>query len=110
MAEVIHLDKREGYIYDPVVKQYDTTFWKTMTGTPTVSSNKLRYNAAASASYLLHMFADIEFMVNVPVKPTSGDVRQWGLKNQAETARGAIYFDITDTTFSIKAIDDFNHS
>ncbi len=110
MAEVIHLDKRDGYIYDPVVKQFDTTFWKQTAGTTTVSSNKLRYNAAGSASYLQHIFADIEFVINVPVKPTSGDMRQWGFKNPSETTRGSVYFDITDAVFSIKVTDDFNNS
>ncbi len=86
MAEVIHQDKRDGYIYDPVVKQFDTTFWKQTAGTTTVSSN------------------------NVPVQPTSGDSRQWGFKNPEGTTRGSVYFDITGAVFSFKVTDDFNNS
>lgn len=110
MAEVLHQDKRDGYMYDPVVKQFDTTFWKQLSGTTTVSANKLRFNAASTASYLQHIFADIEFQVNVPANPTSGDSRQWGLKNPSEATRGYIYFDITNTTFSLKYCDDFGNT
>lgn len=110
MAEVIHLDKRDGYLYDPVVKQFDTTFWKQVGGTTTISSNKMRFNAASAASYLQHIFADIEFVVNVPANPTAGDSRQWGFKNPSESTRGYIYFDITDTTFSLKIEDEFGNT
>lgn len=105
MAEVIHLDKRDGYIYDPIVKGYDTTFWKSVTGTPTISSNQIQYNAQASASYLLHIYTEMEFLVTIPAVPTSGDSRQFGLKNPATNNLGAVYFDITGATFSGKIYD-----
>ncbi len=110
MAEVRDLDKRDGYLYDVVIKQFDTNFWKQVTGTTTVATNKLRFNAASAASYLQHIFADIEFFVTVPAVPTSGDSRQFGFRNPSEQTRGYIYFDITGTTFSIKAEDEMGNT
>jgi hypothetical protein len=105
--ELINKDKRDGYIYDPIIKQYDASFWKTTTGTPAMSSNVLRFTSAAAASYLLHMFADVEFSFTIPTAPTGGDVRQFGFRMPASDALGGVYFDITDTVFSIKVVDNF---
>lgn len=109
MAEVIKLDKRDGYVYDVVIKQYDTNFWKSVTSLPTISSNLLRFNAAEAASYLQHIFADVEFKMTVPAAPTSGDARYFGFKNPAGTGLGAVYFDITNAVFSLKIYDDFGN-
>jgi len=105
MSEIFDFEKRDGYIYDPAIKAYDTSFWKSITGTPSISSNKIRYNAAKSASFGQHLYADIEFVVNVPVKPTAGDDRQWGLKAPATNNFGAAYFDITGTAFTANTYD-----
>ena len=107
MAEVIALDKRDGYIYDPIVRGYDTTtpFWKTIAGIPTISTVYLSFNAAEAASWLLHLFAEGEFLLNVPVKPTAGDVRFWGFKNPASNNLGAAYFNIAGTAFTAVVID-----
>ena len=64
--ELLDKDKRDGYIYDVIIKQYDSQFWKTTTGTPAVSSNKLRFTSAAAVSYLLHQYGDSQ-----PDAPTS---------------------------------------
>ncbi len=117
--ELLHLDKRDGYIYDPVIKGYDTNFWSSIVGTPTVSGTALtkvlQFNSQSAASYLLHCFVDIEFGLTVPVAPTAGHSRQWGLiapaqLNQGGAAvTGALYFDITGTAFTFKVVDNLGN-
>lgn len=104
--ELINRDKRDGYLYDPIVKAYDTTFWKTITGTPAMSTIYLRFTSATAASFLQHIYADFEVLLNVPVKPTAGDARYWGFRNQATDALGAAYFDISGTAFTAKVVGD----
>jgi hypothetical protein len=99
-------DKRDSLIYDPQIKGFDSSFWSQLVGTTSVSSGKLRYNAASSASFILFEFGDLfNFMVNVPAQPTSGDSRRWGLFAPATTNIGAIYFDITGAVFTVHVID-----
>jgi len=103
--ELISRDKRDGYVYDPIIKQYDTTFWKSTTGTPAMSSNVLRFTSAAASSFLQHIFADVEFNLTVPAVPTSGDVRTWGLRNPSSDSLGAVYFKIAGTAFTAEVVD-----
>lgn len=100
------LDKRDGYIYDVVIKQFDTAFWKQTSGTSSVASNKLRNNNAAIASYLLHKYGDYEFGLNVPTTPSAGEAKHWGLRSPATDNIGAIYFEISGATFRVVTIDD----
>jgi hypothetical protein len=109
MSQVFKRDSRDGYVYDPIIKGYDTTFWKSITGTPAMSSTVLRFTSAVAGSYIQHVFADVEFLLNVPVKPTAGDVRQWGFKNPSSINLGAVYFDITGTAFTLKVYDNFGN-
>ena len=106
MAHTLKIDQRDGYVFDPMIKGYATDFWKTLTGTPAMSSNVLRFTSAKAESYIQHIFGEYEFLLNVPVKPTAGDSRQWGLMNPSSTNFGAIYFDISATVFSLKSYDD----
>lgn len=101
----LNQDKRDGYVYDPQIKQYDTSFWKSITGIPAMSGNVIRYISAASASFGQHLFADVEFSVNVAVAPTAGHARFWGLRFPVGTGFGAIYFEVTGTTFRAVSID-----
>jgi len=99
-------DKRDSIIYDPKIKGFDSSFFATLSGTPTVSSGNLRFNNASVSSYLQFEFIEmLNFMVTVPAVPTSGDARRFGLFAPATANIGALYFDITDTTFSAKCID-----
>lgn len=104
--ELLNKDKRDGYIYDPVVKQYDTGFWKTTTGTPAMSTVYLRFTSAGSASFLQHIFADVEFSLNIPTTPSTGEAKVWGLRNLYGDDLGAIYFEITGATFRVISKDD----
>jgi hypothetical protein len=108
--ELIDKDKRDGYTYDPIIKQYDTTFWKTTTGTPAISSNLLRLNASAIASYLQHIYADVQFSISVPTTPSAGEAKHWGLRNPSSDNLGAIYFEISGATFSCVSKDDSGNS
>lgn len=103
-------DKRDGYVYDVVIKQFDTTFWKQTTGTSTVSSNKLRNSAAGLASYIQHEFGDVEFALNVPTAPTSGDARHWGLRCPASDNFGAVYFKVANTAFTCEVVDNVGNA
>ncbi len=46
-----NIDERINFYYDPSRQGYDTTLWKTVTGTPTVASNKIRLNTAEILGY-----------------------------------------------------------
>lgn len=94
--------------FDPQIVGYDTTFWKTLSGTdPSISSNKVRINNREIASYSFYaQQGSYEYTLNVPTAPTAADVRSWGLKCPSLGNRGRIEFDVTDTTFSAKVFDD----
>ncbi len=100
------VSKRSGYIYDPVIKQYDTAFWKTTSGTPAISSTVLRFTSAAAASYLLHKFGDFEFAFNVPTTPSAGEAKHWGLRAPSTDTQGAAYFEIAGAVFTCVTCDD----
>ena len=109
--ELLNLDKRDGYIYDPAIKGLDANFFAQLAGTTTVASSKLRYNAATNASFLEHEFGRIVYSLTIPVKPTAGDSRRWGLYAPGASAdMGAIYFDITGAVFTVVVIDSQGNS
>lgn len=98
--ELINKDKRDGYIYDVVIKQRDTNFWKDTAGTSSATGNKLRLNAASIASYIQHIFADVEIGLNIPTTPSTGEAKHWGLRSPATDTQGAAYFEIAGAVFT----------
>ena len=102
-----HFDLREGYVYDPITKGADTTYWAAITGTLTVASNKLRFNNDRHASFIQHIFGKFTFAVNVATRPATNDNKIWGLRNPGAATRGAMFFEIADTTFRVVSFDDF---
>lgn len=89
-----------NFYYDPQRQGYDTTLWKTIAGTPSISSNKLRLNAATIIHYGDILRGEFVFNVTIPAVPTSGDSRQIGL---AQLNKGSYaYFDVTGAVFSAK--------
>src|ERR1700735_3287923 len=105
--ELEHRDKRDSYVYDPVIKGLDTSFWSAVTGTATVSTGTLVLNAATLASFGLHEFVqEADFMLTIPAIPTSGDARRFGFVAPASFNIGAVYFDTTGTTFSANVYDN----
>ena len=97
---------RDAVMYDVKMRGYDTSFWKTLTGTPSIAANKLRLNAEEIASYYQFLFGIFEFAVNVPAVPTAGDARKIGLINPAAPARGSVYFEIVGIIFRAVSYDD----
>lgn len=97
---------KDRFMYDPVVKGFDTNFWKAITGTPTVSGGDLRFNADEATSYSQYVYGDFIFAVNVPNTPSGSEARQWGLLNNAAKTVGAAYFEITGSTFQAVTYDE----
>lgn len=101
---------REGkaFVFDPYISGYDTTFWSKVSGagTPSVSGGDLVLTQAEISTFSFYDGADVEFTLNVPAVPTSGDVRAWGFKVPALGNRGRIEFDVTDAVFSLKVYTD----
>ena len=64
---------RDTVIYDVKMRGCDRSFWKTLTGDPSIAANKLRLNAEEAASYFQFLFGTFEFAVNVPAVPTAGE-------------------------------------
>jgi len=98
------MDNRTSFLYDPIVQGYTSgTLWKDLTGTVTVSSNELLFNADEAIMLVDVVRGSYFLKVTLPVGPTAGDDRQFGLLSSA-TGRG-IYFDMTDDVFSAVATD-----
>jgi len=98
---------KQGQIwqYNPLSEGYtDDDVFNTISGTPAISSNKLRLNAAVVQTYdKRFQNGSLEMLITIPVAPTSGDIRSFGLKNNDN--KGAMLFDIADAVFSAKAYD-----
>lgn len=95
-------DFREGLVYDPYVKGYDSNFWQgdtanllndTVRNAVKIGDTGLAGRATSFSQYL---FGDFEFSMlldsTVPDTTDSGE-RRWGLLNPGDTLeRGAAYF------------------
>ena len=86
-----------SYVIDPQVYGLDPSIWKTVSGTPSVSSNKYRLNAAEMLTYSQYRFGEFEFNMTVPAAPTASDNRVIGLISKSFGNRGRIIFNF-DTT------------
>lgn len=101
-----NLTPRDGFIYDMLMRGYDTSFWKTITGTPVIASNKLRLNAETCASYYQIMKGTIDIPVNVPTAPSAGEAKKFGLLNPGDPTKGSMYFEIVGDVFRAVSYDD----
>ena len=101
------LDLREGYIYDPIVKGADATFWKNVTGTLTIASSLMRLNADRVASYLQHKYGRLDMKVTIPNTPSGTESKIWGFRNPANPTAGSAYFEIAATVFKVVSYDNF---
>lgn len=86
-----------SYVIDPQVYGLDPSIWKTVSGTPSVASNKYRLNAAEMLTYSQYRFGEFEFNMTVPAAPTAADNRVIGLISKSFGNRGRIIFNF-DTT------------
>lgn len=92
--------------YNPLTEGYtaDAVF-HAISGTPTISSSKLRLNQTSIVTYdRTTLFGDLEITATIPAAPTSGDSRQFGFRNNTGL-HGVMVFDITDAVASAKVYD-----
>ena len=101
MQNAEELDFREGLVYDPAVKGFDSNFWKGDTANMTFDTlrNAIRLGdtglVGSISSYSQYLYGDFEFTMNTDcLSPDSNDSeKRWGLQNVGDTLeRGAAYF------------------
>lgn len=90
--------------YDPQRQGYDETLWKTLTGTPAVTSDVLRFTSAEAIHYGDITKGDVTFNLIVPDDPESGDARRWGL--YAANKDLFVGFEIIDDEFFLTVGDE----
>jgi len=103
------IDFREGLVYDPAVKGYDSNFWQgdtanlladTIRGSIKIGDTALVGSASTFSQYL---YGDFEFSMLIDsLSPDSNDsVKYFGLRNAGDSNnRGAIYFDLSYDTLA----------
>lgn len=102
------IDLREGLVYDPYVKGYDSNFWKGDTANLLFDTVRSAIKVGdtglvgAATSYSQYLYGDFEFtMLLDSTTPDSNDSERYiGLRNPGDTLqRGAAYFNFSyDTT------------
>lgn len=60
-----------NFVYDPKRSGYDENLWETLSGTPAISSNKLRVSNAGIIHYADLFRGFYNFILNVPATPTN---------------------------------------
>lgn len=100
------LKPRSAFMVDFKMRGYSTGFWKSLTGTPAIVSNKLRLNADEIASYYQILFGKIDFAVNVPTTPSAGEAKKIGFLNPGAPTLGSAYFEIAGAVFKAVSYDD----
>mgnify|MGYP006921294973 CR=1 FL=1 len=95
----------DNLTYCPVVDGYTSgVFWTTVVGTPAISTAFLRFtNASAYTVSRYTKDLDIEFVLTVPVAPTGGQARKWGLFLPCMGNRGACYFEVAGAVFRVRS-------
>jgi len=95
------IDLREGLVYDPYVKGFDSSFWKGDTANLVFDTVKNIVKigdtglVGSASSYSQYLYGDFEFTINKDtLSPDSNDSeKRWGLQNPGDTLeRGAAYF------------------
>src|SRR3990167_2765211 len=103
------MDFREGLLYDPYVKGYDSNFWKGDTANLLFDTVKNRIKigdtglVGSASSYSQYLYGDFEFKVAIDsLSPDSNDSSKYfGLRNAGYTLnRGAVYFDFSYDTLA----------
>lgn len=92
--------KLTNFVYAPTLVGFDNRFWRSTSGTPTVTGNRIRLNADAAYSYPQFRYGIFEFGVIIPTAPTAGDDRKWGFQLPEMVGRGSILFQIGGATFT----------
>jgi len=105
MLDVKIVRRGEIWQYNPAIRDYtDDDVFHAISGTPTIASDKLRLNGDEIITYgTVFQFGSLEFYLTIPAVPTTGDVRQFGFKNNGDL--GKMIFNITDTDFTADVYD-----
>lgn len=101
---------RTGFSYDPSLRGYDASFWKTISGTPSVASNAIRLTSAAIASYTQFKYGIVQFIVTVPTTPSAGEAKKIGLLLPAAPTLASAYFEIAGSIFKVVSHDDLGNA
>lgn len=105
----ITVDRNNDHVlFNALVHQYNesVTFWKTLSGTPTIASNKVRLTSASIASISSYLYFQARFVINLPVEPAASQNKFWGFAPFPGSNNGKIGFVIDGTTFKVVAYDD----
>jgi len=100
MSDVRLSDEYYHYLYDPSTQGYREGFWKTLTGTPSISSGLIRLNNSSIITNGEYMYGTVDLKLTIPAVPTLLDNRQFGLLSPANGNSLSAYFLISGTTFS----------
>lgn len=101
MRESEEIDLRDGLVYDPFVKGFDSSFWKGDTANLLFDTvrNSIKLGdtglVGSMTSYSQYLYGDFEFVVNTDcLSPDSNDSeKRWGLLNPGDPlARGCAFF------------------
>lgn len=98
---------RTGFSYSVLQRGLDASFWKTLTATVSVASNKIRVTSGGEiASYTQFKYGVFRFALNVPTTPSAGEAKKWGLLLPGAPTVGSAYFEITGATFRAVSYDE----
>lgn len=95
------IDLREGLVYDPAVKLFDSSFWKGDTANSVfdTANNVIRIGdsglVGSISSYSQYLYGDFEYTIQLDsLSPDSNDSEKiWGLWNLGDSdRRGSVYF------------------
>lgn len=95
------IDLREGLVYDPYVKGFDSNFWHGDTANLLFDTvqNAIKIGdtglVGSMSSYSQYLYGDFEFTIQTDcLSPDSNDSeRRWGLINKGDPlTRGAVFF------------------
>ena len=88
------------FLYDPQVYGYSDSFFKTLSGVPSIAANKIRLSAASVVTASEFCLGEYEFMITVPVAPVAAQLKTWGLYANALAYKNDIYFSISGANFT----------
>lgn len=93
-----------NFVYDPQRQGYDSTLWKTLSGTPSISSSSIQLNNASILHYADTFRGYFSFKTTVPVAPVAGQDKKIGLISLANDIYA--YFQITGAVLQCVVKDE----
>ena len=109
MGFPITQDPKQAVYYSPNIRGFDTSFWNKLAGTVAASGsvpNKvIRLTNGDITSFSQYRYGRFDFALNIPNTPSGAESRVWGLR-WSETDRGAMYFEISGSTFQVVSRND----